>query len=88
MSEVRLDLNALGVSSEHMQSADVCGPSSSNAIPGVMPRKLIGETAGKIVRLANIYRVPSAHRSRFTKDINPRLCVILHADFVKLELIP
>lgn len=59
MPEIGFDRNAVGISSEYAKGADVRGPGGNNAIPSMMLPKLIGETAGKVVSLANIYRVPS-----------------------------
>jgi len=59
MTEVSFDSNAFGIPASDDHRADVCGPGAGYAIPLMMGRKFFGQTAAKVVRLADIYRIPS-----------------------------
>jgi len=70
MAEISFDSQALGISTLDDQSADVSGPMSAYAIPMMVRRKFIGETAQEIVCLSNIYRIPGAYGRRFAEDVD------------------
>lgn len=69
MSKIGFDKLAVGISARYADGADVRGPSCNNAIPGVMMPKFIGETAGKIVYLSHIYRVPRIIQASLAEDV-------------------
>jgi hypothetical protein len=84
MSEVGLDIEAFRKRSRNMQRAYVRGPGGNNAVPGVMTRKFIGETTGKVISLANIYRLPipvsqfmAENIDAGTRQIDRPDCVVL-----------
>lgn len=87
MSEVGLDIEAFREHSGNMQRAYVRGPGGNNALPGVMLRKFIGETAGKVVRLADIYRLPFVVRDLTAKNIDAGNNAIRGTDAVVLHFI-
>lgn len=69
MTEISFDSQSFGVVGDH-ERADVCGSGAGYVVPLVMRKKFIGETASKVVCLANIYRVPLPIYSLFAEDID------------------
>ena len=86
MAKIGLDLETFRQTADNMQGAYVRGPGGDNAIPTMVMRKFIGETATKIVRLANIYRIPAKRRT-FAEDVHPRSNVVDGADCVVLGFV-
>jgi hypothetical protein len=70
LSKVGLDPETFALIHGDMQGAYVSSPIGNNAFPAMMRRKFIGETTAKVVRLANIYRIPSSVRPKLAKDID------------------
>jgi len=70
MTEVSFDSNAFGIPASDDHRADVCGPGAGYAIPLMMGRKFFGQTAAKVVRLADIYRIPSLICGELAKNVN------------------
>jgi hypothetical protein len=60
MAQIGLDPNPLGVSSVDTEGTYVGGPVSYHGVPLMVRRKFIGDASPKVVRLADIYRIPSA----------------------------
>jgi hypothetical protein len=58
-----------------------------NAIPAMVRRKFVGETAQKIVRLSDIYRVPIAVEGDFAEKIDSGPFEINGPDGMQLKLI-
>ena len=58
-----------GVVSADDHCADVSGPGAGHIIPAFMRRRIIGKTDAKIVRLADIYRVPATVRGKTAEDV-------------------
>jgi hypothetical protein len=83
MAEIGFDLQALGISTLDDQSANVSGPMSAYAIPTMVRRKFIGETAQKIVCLSDIYRIPGAYGRSVAEDINSWKGEVCRPNWVK-----
>lgn len=64
------DVSSAGYAPMNYERADVCGPGAGNAVQPVVRRKFIGETAAKVIRLADIYRIPQGVVPLPTEDIN------------------
>ena len=91
MTQIRLDIEPPlgGVAAADDHSADVRGPGAGYAIPPMMRRKFVGQTATKVVRLSDILRVPSAVRSEFAENVNASYGVPGNAvDRVVIEFVP
>ena len=71
----------------HMQCADVCSPGGPNAFPAVVKRQVSGETAGKIVRLANVHRSPLVCRDHATEQVDTGTRQVRGPDRVKVHVI-
>ncbi|MGD9540793.1 MAG: hypothetical protein AB7V61_07655, partial [Methylocystis sp.] len=87
MTEIGFDSQSQGVVAGHMQGAYVGCASGSNALPIVMARKVVGDTTAKIIRLADIHRVPSQIWRELTEYVDSGSGIVAHADRVKLEII-
>jgi hypothetical protein len=72
MTQIGFDSQALGVASVSTEGTYVGGPVSPDGFPLMVRRKFIGDASPKVVRLANIYRVPRVERSGLTKDVDTR----------------
>jgi hypothetical protein len=70
MTQVGFDSHSFGVAASDDHCADMRGPSAGYVIPLIMRKKFIGETTPKVVRLANIYRVPQPILSLLAEDID------------------
>lgn len=88
MTEIGFDSKTQGVVAGHMESADVRGPGGPNAFPSMVRRKFVGETAVKIVRLSDIYRIPVAVMGKLGEDVDARTNKVDGADGVVLKFIP
>jgi hypothetical protein len=69
------------------QSANVSGPMSAYCAPAMMRRKFIGETTQKVVRLANIYRMPGAYGRGLTEDVSAWNGEVCRPDWVKPKIV-
>jgi hypothetical protein len=72
MTQISFDAQPLGVASVDTEGTYVGGPLAFGAFPAMMRRKFIGETAQKVVRLADIYRMPRICRPGFAEDVDAR----------------
>ena len=70
MTQIKLDSEALGVSCVNTEGTYVGGPVAPDTFPSVMRRKFIGDASQKVVRLADIYRVPGIVDPGLTKDVH------------------
>ncbi len=70
MTKIGFDSQPFGVPATDDHRADVCGPGAGYAVPLMMGRKFIGQTSSKVVRLANICRIPATVSPLGTEDIN------------------
>jgi len=70
MTQISLNSQPLGFSSIDTEGTYVGGPVTFGALPTMVRRKFIGQTAQKVVRLADIYRVPRVERSAFAGNIH------------------
>ena len=72
MAQVGFDCPAHGatVVMGDMKCADVCGPGGPNAFPAMMKRQIAGDASGKIVRLANVYRLPPSWSGLAAENID------------------
>jgi hypothetical protein len=84
MAQIGLDSHACGIPTFDHEGADVSGPMSAYALPLMMREKFIGKTSGKIIRLADIFRVPKAPREN-GENIDAGQCEILRPNWVKPE---
>jgi hypothetical protein len=66
---------------------DVRGPGAADVIELMMRRKFIGKTAGKIVRLTDVYRVPPAVAGLPAEDVDAAYGVKPRADGVVLKFV-
>jgi hypothetical protein len=88
MTKVSFDSDSLGFPASDGHCADVRGPSAGYVIPLMMGKKFIGETAKKIVRLSDIYRIPKC-RPLQAKDVDAGDRVEFHsAEGKVLEFVP
>jgi hypothetical protein len=87
MAEISFDSQALGISTLDDQGADVSGPMSAYAVPIMVRRKFIGETAQKIVCLSDIYRIPGAYGRGFAEDVGSGDGIVYRPDWVKPKII-
>jgi len=84
----KVGLNPKALSSVgDVQGAYVRGPGGPNALPAMMRRKFIGDASGKVVRLADIYRVPLTLPERPAEDVNTRAGMVRNAERIQLKLI-
>lgn len=72
MTQIGLNTQAGGYAPIDDHCADVRGPGAANAFQPVVCRKFIGEASGKVVRLSDIFRIPSAIDSQSAEDVNAR----------------
>lgn len=87
MTEIGFDSQSFGVPATDDHCADVCGPGSANAFPLMMRRKFVGQTSGKVVRLADIYRIPAIISRQPAKYVDAAKGIECHSDSVVLEFI-
>jgi hypothetical protein len=87
MTEIGFDSDSFGVPASDDHCADVCGPGAGYAVPSMMRRKFLGQTATKIVRLADIYRIPATIRPFLAEDVDAANLVERHTDCVVLEFV-
>lgn len=87
MTEIGLDLKTQAVLTWNVQGTDVSCAGGSNALPAMMRSKLICETTQKVVRLADIYRVPVPVYRRPAKNIDARTFVVDRPDGMQLKLV-
>ena len=83
MTKIGFDLDTLGVPALNGSGGDMCGPMTAYAIPSMMGRKFIGETAQKVVRLADIFRIPKPIDGHAAKNVDAGECQVRRADWVK-----
>lgn len=70
MSQISFDGHACGIPATDNHCADVSGPGAANCVPPMVRRKFIGQTAQKVVRLADIYRIPKTIGALTAKDVD------------------
>jgi hypothetical protein len=70
--EIGFDVPTQGIPSGDVESADVCSPTSDNAIQLVVFPKFIGDASEKVVRLADIHRIPVSVERQGRGDKRPR----------------
>lgn len=72
MSQVGLDIDSPlgGVCPGDDHRADVSGPGAGYILPAMMARKFIGETASKVICLADIYRIPTSVSRLVARDVD------------------
>jgi hypothetical protein len=70
MTKIKLDTQALGFASVDTEGTYMGGPVAPDTFPSMMRRKFIGDASKKVVRLADIYRVPGIVDSGLTKNIH------------------
>jgi hypothetical protein len=87
MTKVGFDSQSQGVVAGHMQGAYVGCASGSNALPIVMARKVVADATAKVVRLADVHRVPTQVWRELTEYVDSGSAVVAHPDRVKLEII-
>lgn len=87
MTKIGFDGQSFGYIPRDNEGADVCGPGAANAFQPMVRRKFIGKTSGKVVRLADIYRVPPLVRRLAAKDINPADGIKRRPDGVMLKFV-
>lgn len=87
MTQVRFDCQPGGVPAVDDHSADVRGPGSANAVPLMVQRKIIGQTAEKVVRLSDVFRIPAAVRRKGAEDIDAGDLIEDGPDAVVLEFV-
>jgi hypothetical protein len=59
-----------GVVSANDHCTNVGGPCAGYILPPMMVRKFVGETAAKVVRLSDIYRIPPSVGGKVAEDIH------------------
>jgi hypothetical protein len=84
MTEIGLNSQPVGVPATHDHCADVCGPGAGYAVPPMVVRKFIGQTTSKVVRLADVIRVPQSVGTLTTKNINSADRIEHHATDCKV----
>jgi len=84
--KVGLNLDALERTGD-VQGSYVRGPGGPNALPAMVRRKFIGKTAGKVVCLSDIYRVPTPLAGGATEDVNAASGAVERTDGVQLKLV-
>ncbi len=87
MTKISLDSQTLGVPASDDHRADVCGPGAGYAFPPMVRRKFVGQATMKVVRLADIYRIPETIGALLTKDVDATNLVERHTDCVVLEFV-
>jgi len=70
MTKVGLNNESVGLGTAGPHGAYVCRTSFDDGIPTMMRREFVGETAQKVVCLADIYRVPRCGVRLTAKDVN------------------
>lgn len=88
MTKISLDIKPGGEPPIDDHCADVRGPGAASVLELMMRRKFIGQASTKIVRLADIYRIPTSVASQANKHVYTGNGVKLDADCVVLEFIP
>jgi len=86
MTEIGFNSQSFGVVGDN-ECADVRGPGSANVCPPMVRRKFIGQPAGKIVRLAHIYRMPTTVAGRLAENVDASNRVEHRSDRVVLEFV-
>lgn len=71
----------------NMQRADVSGPGGPNAFPAVVKRQVAGETTGKVVCLANVYRAPLVRRDLAAEHVDAGALQVAGPNRVKVHVI-
>lgn len=83
--KISLDSQPQGFCSGHMQRADVSGPGAPNAFPAMMKRDLLRQPTLKVLRLADVDRIPSVvHRSP-TENVHARYRSIDGTNLIELH---
>jgi hypothetical protein len=59
LPKLGLDSETFALIARDMECTYVRGPMGTNAVYPMVRRKFVGQTAAKVVRLADIYRLPS-----------------------------
>lgn len=87
VSEIGFDVPTQGIAAGDVERADVCSPTSDNAVQLVVLPKFIGDTSEKVVRLADIHRIPFSVERLLTENVNPRIGVISGPDGMKVKAV-
>src|SRR4051812_27563513 len=81
MSQIRFDAFASDQIAGNMESADVCGPSGSNAVPGIVVREPDSQPVSKVAGLSDVMRNPPAGgRVETTEDVDAGPLVVFDQD--------
>src|SRR5271170_821095 len=86
MAQRSLDSQPCGLPTFDCEGADVSGPMTAYALPLMMGRKFVGETTGKVVRLADVFRIPNP-QGLCAEDIDAGEHEVLRADWMKPKAI-
>jgi hypothetical protein len=70
MTKVGFDSNPFGTPACDDPGADMCSPGAGYVTHPMVTRKFIGETAAKVIRLSDIYRIPSPILSLVAEDVD------------------
>jgi hypothetical protein len=85
--EIGFDVPTQGIPSGDVESADVCSPTSDNAIQLVVFPKFIGDASEKVVRLADIHRIPVSVERLLAENVNAREGVISGPDGMEVKAV-
>lgn len=88
MNDVGFDIQSRLFPALDHERADVCGPEPGYAGPTMMRLKIIGDTSGKVVRLADIYRVIAREAVSSNENINSGQGFELAADIIYVKFVP
>jgi hypothetical protein len=70
MAQISLDSHPFGIPACDDHCADVRGSGAGYVTQPMVARKFIGETAAKVVRLSNIYRIPKPILPLMAEDVD------------------
>ncbi len=87
MSEISFNCEPHIAALGDRKGANVRGPGLYNALPTVMRRKFIGDTAGEIVRLSDIYRIPFPVERQLAENVNTGYFPVLGSDPVVVKFV-
>lgn len=87
MPEIRFDVLTQGIPAGDMERADVCSPTADNAVPLVVMPKFVGDASGKIVRLADVYRIPVPVGGLPAEDVDAGPRMVAGANGMEVKII-
>ena len=88
MTQISLNSQSFGVPASDDHCADVRGPGAGYVWPTMMGRKLIVQAALKVVRLADVYRIPKTICGAAAENVDASNRVERHSDCVVLKFVP